>query len=295
MSPAIMTQSPRVPDAQPALNFTAVDIEEPLDVYFYRPVGAGVANVARRCGMTPNHVTVLGGLVGMAGGACLFHARWALFGVALLVAHGILDAADGQLARMTGRVSPLGRLLDGLADYFTWAVVYAAIVVSSRGRGGASILVVAALAMLANIAQAQLYDYHRTAYASVVVRNKPPRLDSASPHSSRWARWLTAWYSTIQGLLIGTGAEIAATLARRSVRGCVRDEDRVRYRAAFRRPARRWNVLGDNTRVLALAACALLHHLEWFFLFILVPMTAAAVMLWCSQQRVNRHFLTSLC
>jgi phosphatidylglycerophosphate synthase len=290
-----MTQSVRPQEAQPALNFTAVDIEEPLDVHFYRPIGAGAAQIARRCGMTPNQVTVLGGLVGMAGGACLFNVRLAFFGIALLVGHGILDAADGQLARMTGRVSSLGRLLDGLADYCTWAVVYAAIVASYTSRGGVSILVVAAFAMVANIVQAQLYDYHRTAYASVVVRNAPPRLDTAPLQAGRWARWLMAAYSTVQGWLIGTGAEIATTLASRSTRGLVRDEDKVRYRAAFRQPARRWNVLGDNTRVLALAMCALFHHLEWFFLFILIPMTVTAVMLWRLQQRANRHFLASLC
>jgi phosphatidylglycerophosphate synthase len=294
MFPAIMTQSDRPPDAQPALNFTAVDIEEPLDVHFYRPMGAAAAQIARRCGMTPNQVTVLGGLVGMAGGACLFNARYALFGIALLVGHGIFDAADGQLARMTGRVSSLGRFLDGLADYFTWAVVYTAIVTTSVSRG-AWILVAAALAMLANIAQAQLYDYHRTAYASVVVRNVPPRLDAAPLQAGRCAQWLMAAYSTLQGLLIGTGEEIARTLAGRSTGGLVRDEDRVRYRAAFRQPARRWNVLGDNTRVLALAAFALFHHPEWFFLFVLIPMTATAAMLWRSQQRANRHFLASLC
>jgi hypothetical protein len=290
-----MTQSARPSDPQPALNYTALDIEEPFDVYVHRPVGAVAATIARRCGMTPNQVTVLGGLAGMAGGACFFDARFAYFGIALLVAHGFLDSADGQLARMTGRASSFGRFLDGLADYCTWAVTYTAIVASYMSHGGAWILVVAAAAMLANIAQAQLYDYHRTAYASVVVRSVPPPLDTAPLQAGGWARSLMTAYSTVQRLLIGTGAEIATTLARRSASGLVRDEDRTRYRAAFRQPARRWNVLGDNTRVLALAVCALFHHPEWFFLFILIPMTATAVTLWRLQQRANRHFLASLC
>ena len=49
------------------------------------------------------------------------------FAFALLILHGIIDSADGQLARMTGQVTELGRVLDGVGGYVTHVAIYLAI------------------------------------------------------------------------------------------------------------------------------------------------------------------------
>ena len=50
-------------------------------------------------------------------------------------------------------------------------------------------------------------------------------------------------------------------------------------------------MLGDNVRRFALAAFVLLHHLEWFVVFTLVPMNLILVALWIFQYRADRRFL----
>jgi hypothetical protein len=57
-------------------------------------------------------VIVFGPLVGIAGGAMLYDERLGLYAFALLITHGIIDSADGQFARMTGRVTQ--RMPNGL-------------------------------------------------------------------------------------------------------------------------------------------------------------------------------------
>ena len=52
-------------------------------------------------------------------------------------------------------------------------------------------------------------------------------------------------------------------------------------------------VLGDNTRIYAVGVFAWIHHLEWFFAFVLIPMNAAMVVLWWWQRRADRRFLHS--
>ncbi len=96
-----------------ALAFKAYEIEELADVWFFRPLGAVVARAAAALGLTPIQVTVAGGLVGMVAGALLYDESLAFAAFALLIVHSVIDSADGQLARMTGQVSELGRLLDG--------------------------------------------------------------------------------------------------------------------------------------------------------------------------------------
>jgi phosphatidylglycerophosphate synthase len=268
------------------LNFKAYEIEELADVYFFRPLGMVAARAARRLRLTPTTVTIAGAIVGVVGGALLYNPDRALAGFALIIAHSILDSADGQLARMTGRVSELGRLLDGLGGLATHLAIYAAIVAAllARGTGLATIVPLAVTALLANLVHAQMYDYHRSAYARVVIKGD----------ASRESHGFVGFYEAMESRLAGLHPKVEAAIAARSRQGKARDEDREQYRARFYWPVRAWNVLGDNTRFYAVGVLAWLRHLEWFFVFVLVPMNVALVIVWLWQVRADRRFLASL-
>jgi phosphatidylglycerophosphate synthase len=275
------------------LAFKAFEIEELADVYFFRPLGFIVARCATALGLTPVQLTVFGGLVGVSGGALLYDERLGLFAFALLVAHGIIDSADGQLARMTGRVTELGRVLDGVGGYVTHGAIYIAIAAGVIHRGGSSsILIWMLLAAIANATQAQMYDYHRTVYITVVAEGRVPGNDPAKVAS--WVRWLFRGYLMTQRRLIGLHGEVEAALAVRLVEGRVREDDRARYRECFYGPVRGWNLLGDNTRFYAIGVLICLNRIDLFFAFILVPMNLAFVALWLWQRRADRKFLASL-
>lgn len=67
--------------------------------------------------VTPNQVTTVGLLVGLAGAACYavggeaVHVGGALYASAMLIDH-----VDGELARLTGRGTPFGQTYDRIAD-----------------------------------------------------------------------------------------------------------------------------------------------------------------------------------
>jgi hypothetical protein len=241
--------------------------------------------------LTPNTLSILGGLLGMAGGALLYDAQLALLGFGLLVVYGIFDSADGQLARITGRTSELGRVLDGVAGYVTHLAVYSAIVASVLHRGGGSWIVgVAVLAALCNAAQALMYDHHRTVYARVVEHRQPPDAFDVT-RLPPTARWLYAGYSGVTRRLLGLHQTVEHLIAARAVDGVVREADRLRYRACFLRRVWGWNMLGDNGRRYAIGVFAWLGHVEWFCFFILVPMNLAFVVLWYWQRSADQTFL----
>jgi phosphatidylglycerophosphate synthase len=275
------------------LAFKAYEIEELADVYFFRPLGAVIAYTARRLRLTPTQLTVAGGAIGMAGGALLYDERLGRLAFALLIVHGIVDSADGQLARITGQTSELGRILDGMAGYVTYAAAYVALVAGFVSRGGSlSIVWWAVLSACSNVAQAQMYDYHRTWYASIAIKGVVPAGGTASI-DAQWAGRLFRAYDALQQTLIGRHKDVEIALAARSRDGRVSEADRARYRACFYWPVRGWNLLGDNTRFYAIGVLAVLHHLEWFFAFIVLPMNAALAMLWVWQRRADRRFLRS--
>ncbi len=109
--------------------FKSKDTEEWLDVYFTRPVGYLWARFFNHFGVHPNVVTVLSIILGVLAG-CMFYYRdftHNILGVLLLMWANFYDSCDGQLARMTGKKTHWGRMLDGFAGDVWFFVIYVSI------------------------------------------------------------------------------------------------------------------------------------------------------------------------
>jgi len=281
------------------LAFKAYEIEELVDIYFFRRLGYLVAHAARIIRLTPNAVSIAAALIGVAGGIVLYWPELGLVGFALLIAHGVVDSADGQLARLTNTTSDLGRILDGVSGYVTHVAIFAAIALSTIAAGRSWwMLGLAVVAGASAAIQAQMYDYHRDSYSRCAIKGRIPAT-SATPPASRQGvmgtlRQLALRYDAIQRRLAGVHPQVERALAARSDANGVRADDRARYRATFYWPVRGWNLLGDNVRRYAVGLLAFVHHLDWFFVFILVPMNAVLAALWIWQRRSDRRFLADL-
>jgi hypothetical protein len=101
-------------------------------------------------------------------------------------------------------------------------------------------------------------------------------------------------YERMQRRFVGRHAAVEAALAVRAVDGRVSPGDRARYRSSFYWPVRGWNALGDNVRRYAIGVLVLTNHLEWFFVFVLLPMNVLLVALSLWQWRADTRFLSSL-
>ncbi|HXG29207.1 MAG TPA: CDP-alcohol phosphatidyltransferase family protein [Nevskiales bacterium] len=88
---------------------------------FSHRLGAALAYLALRAGLSPNQVTLAGLLTMLAANACLAWSSgydgFLLFALALYQIGFGLDCADGQLARGTQRCSAYGAWLDVTADH----------------------------------------------------------------------------------------------------------------------------------------------------------------------------------
>ena len=107
------------------------DTEDWLDLHFVRPFCYYWALLFARLDIHPNTVTILFMFIG-AGSAIFFGCAsfyyngmeglmFNIIAILMLCLADIFDCTDGQLARMTGKKSKLGRILDGLAG-FTWFI-----------------------------------------------------------------------------------------------------------------------------------------------------------------------------
>ncbi|MBO6078018.1 MAG: CDP-alcohol phosphatidyltransferase family protein [Bacteroidaceae bacterium] len=106
--------------------FKSKDTEEWLDIWFTRPIGYLFARLFGFFGIHPNVVTVISIFLGVFAGFCWWHTTmdWTVLGIIMLMLANFLDSADGQLARMTGKKTLWGRLLDGFAGDLWFASIY---------------------------------------------------------------------------------------------------------------------------------------------------------------------------
>jgi hypothetical protein len=95
------------------------EIETIFDFGFFRPIAFQVVKLVMPTKLTPNHLTAMSIAAGLAGSVLLrFDSPAAtVAGAGLMLVYGVLDCADGQLARARGSSSRLGRILDGMSDY----------------------------------------------------------------------------------------------------------------------------------------------------------------------------------
>lgn len=116
----------------------STEIEDWADNNIARPLGYKWAKVFARWNVHPNAVTIVSMFVGAASAIFFLHGsifyegfQGLLFNalaVFILYIAYALDNADGQLARMTGKKSKLGRILDGSSGYTWYIPIYFALI-----------------------------------------------------------------------------------------------------------------------------------------------------------------------
>jgi len=76
--------------------------------------------------VTPNHLTTLRLLIGLAGALCLAHGQfaWANAGALLIVLSNFVDHTDGELARIGGKSSRIGHFYDLACDALVTVLLF---------------------------------------------------------------------------------------------------------------------------------------------------------------------------
>lgn len=110
------------------------ETEDWLDLHVIRPFCYYCALAFAKFDIHPNTVTIWSMIIGagatvfFATGSFYYSGWWGLgmnlIAIFLLMVADILDCTDGQLARMTGKKSRIGRILDGMAGFVWFVPIY---------------------------------------------------------------------------------------------------------------------------------------------------------------------------
>ena len=172
-------------------SFKSNDTEEWLDVHFTRPIGLVFALFWNKLGVHPNVITILSIFLGI-GAAYMFYYTdlWHnVAGVVLLMFANFCDSTDGQMARLTGKKTLVGRVLDGFSGDVWFFAIYIALCLRMMYQyiPGTAVhwgLIIWALAVVAGIfchsPQASLADYYRQIHLFFLKGKAGSELDNSA-------------------------------------------------------------------------------------------------------------------
>ena len=170
-------------------SFKSNDTEEWLDVHFTRPIGLVFALLWNKLNIHPNVITILSIFLG-AGAGCMFYytdLTHNLMGVGLLMLANFCDSTDGQMARLTGKKTLIGRMLDGFSGDVWFLFIYVAIAMrlyhqqipcTDVAWGIGSWILCSVAGFLCHSPQSSLADYYRQIHLFFLKGKDGSELDS---------------------------------------------------------------------------------------------------------------------
>lgn len=149
------------------------ELEDPLNRFIYHPLSYRLARLLQPTGISPNAVSVAGMLIVWAAAAAYVGLAWpssVLLGFGLHLLWHVTDGADGDLARLTGRTSAAGELIDGLCDYAGHIPLYVALAMFLQEQFGLWAWVLASAAGGSRLVQSNHAESQRRSYLWWVYR-----------------------------------------------------------------------------------------------------------------------------
>ena len=279
-----------------------VEIEEWTNLRFIHPASRALVDLLIPTGISPNTVSALGAVAAMGAGCAFVLAPWpasALAGLAFLIGWHVLDGADGDLARRTGRVSTNGELVDGLCDHLGQAAIYLAFALMLSDALGVWAYILAFLSGSARAIQASAYEgcrrnYRRWVYGARWIR-QTLAAPGAAPRSGleRLKVRVGLAYVAVSGLASADDRAMEAAMERATRRGAEAEARRL-YRDRMLPLVKRAAVLCANYRSLAAFLSVLAGFPLGFLLYELVALNLALGWLAIAEARANRDLVEAL-
>jgi hypothetical protein len=285
----------------------SLDTEEKLDLYFYRPLGFVIAKVAFRLNLTPTQLTLIGLALGIGSGFFLYRIEdplALLLGSTLFVLAGIFDSSDGQLARLGGKSTKFGLVLDGVCDNIVFGSAYVAGVLAMAPIWGHwALWPVALLAGLCHSLQSSMLDFYNREYLVFGLGKEAywnptwneQKLEASASNRSGWIASLrSSWIWQQQLLTTRTDRQRLAWRELSQRKDGLGPEFRRRYRAQQLSQLRLWRLMGANFHTICLILFFFLGRFDLYLVLVdIIGLTIALLLLRWRQSRIDQSLLLS--
>lgn len=185
-----------------------LEVEEPIDVWIHRPLAYLLARILLPTAISPNVVTLGSIVFGLSALVAMlkdFPCHMLVAGIGIFLS-AVADCADGQLARMRGTSSALGRMLDGAADFIVSIAIVgggACVVLQNHSRTMLEFALFAAAVVVTGVTgsfHTASYDHYKNLFLRLThpkyqegedLETARSRHSEAAPRQSIWVS--AAW------------------------------------------------------------------------------------------------------
>jgi phosphatidylglycerophosphate synthase len=282
-----------------ALVTKGVEVEEWVDLHFFRPLGARIADALYPTRVSPDLVTLWSLLLGLAAGHLFLYSRASLnaLGFALFVVSDIFDSADGQLARLRGTSTRAGRILDGLSDNARFTNLYLHLLARLIIAGWAwpSAVVLVAAGGFSHSLQSSAVDFIRHAFLYIGVGRGselelPEDVSVTGTALQRAETRLFRAYVRRQARMFPTTVALLRTIRQQGTTPALRANYREQQAPLI--PACAW--LGQNIRFVLVGLPCVLGRPDVFLWITAIPLNAVMIWLVLSHERRSARVLEDL-
>ncbi|MDR2084608.1 MAG: CDP-alcohol phosphatidyltransferase family protein [Bacteroidales bacterium] len=293
--------------------YKSLDTEEPIDIYFYRPIGYFWAKIARKLHITPNMITIASIFIGAAAGILFYYPDLILniVGMLLLVLANSFDSADGQLARMTNNKTQLGRILDGLAGNIWFIIIYVVIALRTVNQGFYGlpnywIWIIASIAGAFHILHANIADYYRNIHLYFLEHGKGGEFDNskkikAELKSLTWKKnffkkvtLLFYWnYTHTQEMMTPKFQKFISKVREKYPDNNLPEDLCNEFRKGSKPLMKFTNILQFNTRVIVLFICIFLNMPFLYFFFDLLILTPLMLYMIHKHEKLSKQLINN--
>jgi phosphatidylglycerophosphate synthase len=281
------------------------ELQDPLNFYFYHPLARRLAKILVPTGVSPNMVSVAGLLCLIAATFAFTRLGWpqnGLTGLGFMLLWHIVDGADGDLARMTGRASATGELVDGVCDYLGNIIMYVAFAILADDSWGAWAWILAVAAGASHIVQTNHAETQRRlylwrAYGVPWLRNARAQDDAVFQRDTWFTRYFGFWavgYVWLSNRMTPAANPIDRALA--AAEGDPQETARIRalVRRAYTPTTFLPKLLGANPKTFLIAGAILLGSPIWFFLAMIGPVNLILLISIVHHQRLTARVAAAL-
>ena len=272
-----------------------IEVEELLDLFFYRPLAFLFVKAVYKTNLTPNQITSIALIVGMIGGFFyFFNTHYAIsIGAILLITYDVLDCSDGMIARLKKNGTFFGRILDGIADYFVTVTVYLGIGFgfASNSEDPLFYWILLVLAGASNIIHAGTVDFYRNKFLDYTFNRdatlgenlkefeeESEKLNNVSgKYFQKFVVWIYLKYSSAQ-LKASAGKDSSDIIK----------YDRDDYLKRNKRILHFWTYLGPTTELTLIIVASFFNRLDLFIWIIVVVWNLYALLLFIVQTQINK-------
>jgi hypothetical protein len=272
-----------------------LEVEEVLDLIIYRPLAFIFVKLIVGTNLTPNQITTTALFFGIIASLLFYFNTPTAFLIAgiLFIVYDVLDCADGQLARIKKNGTPIGRVLDGLADYIVTTLAYLFIGIGFASNSEDPLLFwgLTIAAGISNAVHSSILDFYRNRFLDYALDRESILGDSLKEfkdmqdalkgtkgkYYEKSILWVYLKYSQVQLLFSSSSLETEK-----------KKYDSKDFYKKHKTIMHLWTYLGPTSELTFLIVASMLNRLDIYLLGIVTIGNLYMAVLYFFQNRINK-------